>query len=159
MDTRDTSSVLFVCLGNICRSPLAEGIFAHLLREEGIHGGIRVDSAGTGSWHVGEAADPRSREVAQRHGIRLESRARQVEPRDLREFDLVVAMDRSNLEELQAMQEEHGGTARLLLMREFDPEPEDGEVPDPYYGGSGGFDRVYEMLLRASRGLLEELRR
>ena len=157
MDTPEPTSVLFVCLGNICRSPLAEGVFLHLLRQEGLHEFVRVDSAGTGSWHLGEAADPHSREVAGRHGIDLPSRARQVQPGDLSGFDWIVAMDRTNLEALEAMKEEHGGEARLVLLREFDPHPGDGEVPDPYYGGPRGFDTVYEMVLRSSRGLLEAI--
>lgn len=157
MDTPKTSSVLFVCLGNICRSPLAEGVFLHLLRRQGLDRAIRVDSAGTGSWHVGDAADPRSQEVAGRHGITLPSRARQVSPSDLQDFDWIVAMDRSNLQALEEMRDEHGGDARLVLLRDFDPEPGDGEVPDPYYGGPQGFDTVYEMVLRSSHGLLDEI--
>lgn len=157
MTTPDPTSVLFVCLGNICRSPLAEGVFLDLLRERGLEDDFRVESAGTGAWHVGELPDPRSREVASRHGIDLPSRARQVTPRDLEEFDIVVAMDRSNLEDLQDMAAEHGGRARLVRMRDWDPEPGDGDVPDPYYGGDSGFDRVYEMVRRSSERLLEEL--
>jgi protein-tyrosine phosphatase len=157
MDTPPSSSVLFVCLGNICRSPLAEGVFLHLLRQEGRLDEVRVDSAGTGDWHVGEPADSRAREVAERNGITLPSRARQVVPGDLEEFEWVVAMDRSNLEKLEAIQAEHGGGARLVLLRDFDPEPGDGEVPDPYYGGARGFDLVYEMVLRSSRGLLKAI--
>lgn len=157
MHTPETSSVLFVCLGNICRSPLAEGVFLHLLRRQGLDEAIQVDSAGTGSWHVGEMADPRSQEVAGRHGIPLPSRARQVTPSDLQDFDWVVAMDRKNLEALEEMRDEHGGDARLVLLRDFDPEPGDGEVPDPYYGGPQGFDTVYEMVLRSSHGLLNEI--
>lgn len=158
METPQTTSVLFVCLGNICRSPLAEGVFLHLLQEEGRAGRIRVESAGTGAWHVGELPDPRSREVAHRHGVTLPSRARQVVAADFREFDLVVAMDRSNLGELERLRVRYGGGARLALMRDFDPDPGDGEVPDPYYGGDAGFDRVYAMVLRSARGLLEHLK-
>lgn len=158
MDTPESTSVLFVCLGNICRSPLAEGIFLHLLREEDLEDAFHVDSAGTGSWHVGEPADARAREVAERNGISLPSRARQVSASDLEEFAWVVAMDRSNLEALKALQAEHGGGARLALLRDFDPDPGDGEVPDPYFGGPRGFETVYEMVLRSSRGLLEAMR-
>lgn len=152
-----SASVLFVCLGNICRSPLAEGVTRHLAAELGLGDRIRVESAGTGSWHEGEAPDPRSREVARRNGVSLEGqRARRVAPEDLHEFDLVVAMDRSNLDALEALLERHGGSARLALLRDFDPDPGDGEVPDPYYGGPDGFDRVYEMVRRSCRRLLDE---
>lgn len=157
MSEDPSTAILFVCLGNICRSPLAEGIFLHHVREAGMDGHFHVESAGTGAWHVGELPDPRSREVAERNGITLPSRARQVTPEDLGRFDVVVAMDRSNLRELEKLQEEHGGRARLVLMREFDPEPGDGEVPDPYFGGEGGFDTVFEMVHRSTRTLLDEL--
>ena len=157
MDTPQTTSVLFVCLGNICRSPLAEGVFLHLLREAGLDGWFSVDSAGTGAWHVGELPDPRSREVAERNGVTLSSRARQVTDRDFHDFDVIVAMDRSNLADLQRLKARNGGKARLVLMRDFDPDPGDGEVPDPYYGGASGFDRVYAMVFRAARGLMGHL--
>jgi protein-tyrosine phosphatase len=157
MEPPETTSVLFVCLGNICRSPLAEGVLQHLLAEEGMDGAVTVESAGTGSWHIGERADPRSREVAQRHGIELTSRARQVSPEDFERFDLIVAMDKDNLANLREMQERSGGDARLALLRDWDPEPGNGEVPDPYFGGDGGFDRVYEMVRRSLERMVEEL--
>lgn len=152
------TSILFVCLGNICRSPLAEGIFLDLLRREGLSEGYHVDSAGTGSWHVGEPADSRAREVALRNGIELQSRARQILVEDLERFDLVVAMDRSNLRAVTTMRTRHGGRADVRLMREFDPtaDPE-AEVPDPYFGGPGGFDEVFQLLERACRGMLSRL--
>ncbi len=149
------TSVLFVCLGNICRSPLAEGVFRHLVRERGLEDAYRVDSAGTGAWHAGEGPDPRSVDVAQRNGVRLEGRARQVTPADFRDFDVVVAMDRENLRSLESLVGDEG--ARIHLLRDFDPEPGDGEVPDPYYGGPGGFDRVYAMVRRSCEALLDEL--
>lgn len=150
-------SVLFVCLGNICRSPLAEGVFLHLAEEAGLSRRFRVDSAGTGAWHVGERPDARSLEVAARHGVALPGRARQVTPDDLRRFDVVVAMDRDNLEALRRMSAAADGTARLHLLREFDPEADGDEVPDPYYGGPGGFDDVYAMVRTACSGLLDSL--
>ncbi|MBW3536060.1 MAG: hypothetical protein KY453_12745, partial [Gemmatimonadetes bacterium] len=125
------TSVLFVCLGNICRSPLAEGVFAHLVRERGLEDAYRVDSAGTGAYHVGDAPDRRSVDVARRNGVALEGRARQVAATDFREWDVVVAMDRENLRNLEALAERSGGGARLHLLRDFDPEPGHGEVPDP----------------------------
>lgn len=150
-------SILFVCLGNICRSPLAEGVFQHLVREAGSAGQYRIESAGTGAWHVGNPADPRSRDVAHRAGITLESAARQVQPEDFHEFDYIVAMDRENLRNLERLQARHGGDARLFLLRDHDPEPGNGEVPDPYYGGPGGFDDVLQMVFRACVQLLADI--
>ena len=150
--------VLMVCLGNICRSPMAEGVFRHLLEENGLEDRIRVDSAGTGSWHVGESPDIRSARTAASHGIDLTGRSRQVQPEDFRNFDYIVAMDRSNLEELERLRDGVGGQGALYLLREFDPEGEPGaEVPDPYYGGPGGFEEVFQMVERSSRGLLEHI--
>lgn len=151
------TSILFVCLGNICRSPLAEGVFAHLVRERGLEDAYRVDSAGTGAYHVGEGPDVRSLEVAKRNGVALEGRARQVAASDFREWDVIVAMDRENLRNLEALGERSGGSARLHLLRDFDPEPGNGEVPDPYYGGPGGFDDVYAMVRRSCEALLDTL--
>lgn len=151
-------SVLMVCLGNICRSPMAEGVFRHLVEEEGLAHRIRVDSAGTGSWHVGESPDIRSARTAARHGIHLEGSARQVQPEDFRKFDYLVAMDESNLENLERLRDSVGGEAALYLLREFDPRGGPGaEVPDPYYGGPRGFEDVYEMVQRSCRGLLEHI--
>ncbi len=149
--------ILFVCLGNICRSPLAEGVFRHLAGERGLEGRVTAESAGTGGWHVGQAPDPRSREVAERNGIALEGSARQVAPSDLEEFDWIIAMDASNRDALLALAPS-AERARLHLLREFDPEggPE-AEVPDPYYGGEGGFDRVYEMVYRSCEALLNRV--
>lgn len=155
--TDDTISVLFVCLGNICRSPLAEGVFLRLVREEELGHRFHVDSAGTGAYHVGESPDPRSADVARRNGIELRGAAREVEPSDFETFDYVLAMDRSNLRNLESL----GGvteSASLHLLREFDPDADgDLDVPDPYYGGPGGFDRIYEMIDRSCRVLLQEI--
>jgi len=150
--------VLFVCLGNICRSPLAEGVFAHMVKQEGLSDRFHVDSAGTGAWHAGERPDPRSIRVAADHGVELPGQARQVTPDDLLRFDWVVPMDRDNQAELERLAKVHGGTARIRLLRSFDAEADGDEVPDPYYGGPGGFDRVYDMVHAACAGLLDELR-
>ncbi len=153
------TSVLFVCLGNICRSPLAEGVFKALVEEEGLADRFRIDSAGTGGWHVGEAPDGRATVVAARNGVTLESRARQLTPEDLREFDVVIAMDQDNLRHIERMAATAGGEARLHLLREFDPRSDDGvEVPDPYYGGPSGFENVFQMVRRSCEGLLTHLR-
>lgn len=148
------TSVLFVCLGNICRSPLAEGVFQHLVRERGMEDRFRVESAGTGSWHVGEPPDERSQRVAEKHGITLDSRARQVTPEDLERFDHVIVMDRDNLRTLERMRDARGVDRPIRLLRAFDPEGGGDEVPDPYYGGPGGFDDVYEMVRRSCEALL-----
>jgi protein-tyrosine phosphatase len=151
--------ILFVCMGNICRSPLAEGLFLHLARERGLQDAFEVDSAGTGDWHVGRFADPRSQAVASANGIKLLSRARQVEaPEDFETYDLIVAMDRANRRDLRELSdEEHHG--KIRLMREWDPEntEEHPEVPDPYYGGPQGFEDMYAMLKRSCEALLDEL--
>ena len=149
--------VLFVCLGNICRSPLAEGVFQTLVRVRGLERHYDIDSAGTGAWHVGEAPDRRSIAVAQKNGVRLTGQARQVAAADLEDFDYLIAMDRQNLGDLRALARTHGGSGRVHLLREFDPEPGDQQVPDPYYGGEDGFDRVYAMVVRACAGLLDTL--
>jgi len=162
MNDREPRGVLFVCLGNICRSPLAEGIFIHRARERGVLHAHRVDSAGTGHWHVGSPADPRAAEVAMRHGIDLPSVARQVDPeRDFREFEFILAMDSDNLANLL-----HAGAPekRVRLYRSFDPalagEPDHRlDVPDPYFGAGDGFQRVFDMLVCATDGFLDHLER
>ncbi|NNF13511.1 MAG: low molecular weight phosphotyrosine protein phosphatase [Gemmatimonadetes bacterium] len=155
------TSVLFVCLGNICRSPLAEGIFHHLVDEAGLTDRFEIDSAGTGAWHVGERPDARAAMVASQHGVDLPSRARQITDDDLKRFDYVVVMDRENLRNVQRMSDTLGdeAVAEVVLLRAFDPEGSDGdEVPDPYYGGASGFENVYEMVHRSCRDLLDRLR-
>jgi low molecular weight protein-tyrosine phosphatase len=148
--------VLFVCLGNICRSPAAEAVFASLVAEAGVAGDFAVDSAGTGAWHVGEPADARMRRAARRRGIVISSIARQVTPTDFGAFDLIVAMDSSNHDVLTAMAPDEHRT-KVVLFRDFDPDGRGEDVPDPYYGGAQGFDEVLDIVTRASRGLLAEL--
>ncbi len=151
--------VLFVCLGNICRSPLAEGSFRKLVETEGLAGRILADSAGTGGWHVGEPPDKRAREAAARRGIDLEGlRARRVEPGDFDAFDYVLAMDRDNYRILNEARPA-GAKARPRLFLDFAPELGLSEVPDPYYGGDDGFERVLDMVEAGARGLLAEIRR
>lgn len=154
-DADGQTGVLFVCLGNICRSPLAEGIFIHLAQERGVLDRFRVDSCGTGGWHAGERADPRSIAVAAKHGIELPSIARKFDPRrDPADFDWLIPMDRQNQRDLREL-----GVPgeKLPLMLDFHPSPPAREVPDPYYGGPDGFDKVYEMLRGACEGMLDEL--
>ena len=157
MSDNGKTAVLFVCLGNICRSPLAEGVFRHLVRTRELSHAYEIDSAGTGGWHVGDPPDARAAAVARRRGVELECAARQVSPGDFGRFDWIVAMDKENLRALEALRGRHGGDAELRLLRDFDPEPGDGEVPDPYYGGPEGFDRVYEMVVRSAEAFLEHL--
>ncbi len=148
--------VLFVCSGNICRSPLAEAIFKSLAREAGL-GDLVIDSAGTHGFHEGEPADPRTRRVGRKHGLNVDSIARPVVDEDFDRFDLIIAMDRGHRRELMARA---GGrrSATIRLMREFDPEAADQDVADPYYGGEDGFEAMYSALMPACRGLLDSLR-
>ncbi|MDH5673568.1 MAG: low molecular weight phosphotyrosine protein phosphatase [Myxococcales bacterium] len=154
--------VCFVCLGNICRSPTAEGVMLHLVHEVGLAERIRVDSSGTGAYHVGERADRRSREEASRRGVNLESVARQFAARDFDRFDYLVAMDRDNFRDMLRLCPSPAHRDKLSLLRSFEPGATPGaqlDVPDPYYGGDDGFARVYDIVLAGCRGLLEHIRR
>lgn len=155
---RDPVRVLFVCMGNICRSPLAEGIFRDQVERAGLAGSIEIDSAGIGDWHVGELPDPRTRAVAQRRGLQLASRARQVVRDDLDCFDYVVAMDEDNLRGLRQLRADSPPGTRVHRLREFDPNADHLDVPDPYYGAEDGFERVHDMVERACAGLLQHIR-
>jgi protein-tyrosine phosphatase len=151
--------VLFVCLGNICRSPAAEGVFLHLLQQEGLEDQFLVDSAGTGSWHVGKPADRRMRAAAERRGIHLPSRARQIAFADLNAFDHILTMDDDNLRAVQALAgKAHRSTARIAPLVSHCRRLQASEVPDPYYGGAEGFEHVLDLLEDACSGLLEQLR-
>jgi protein-tyrosine phosphatase len=154
--------LLFVCMGNICRSPTAEGTMRHVLLDAGLGSRVEVDSAGTGAWHVGDSADPRARAAAARRGIELPSIARQVTREDLDSFDLVLAADADNQRDLLALAgEDPRRRAKVRRLREFDPvsvETGDLDVPDPYYGGAEGFDDVLDIVDAACRGLLAEIR-
>ncbi|MFC6672792.1 low molecular weight protein-tyrosine-phosphatase [Marinobacterium aestuariivivens] len=158
MISKDKTSILLVCLGNICRSPTAHGVLEHRLREAGLE--VFVDSAGTGAWHVGNPPDRRATAAALRRGIRLEHlRARQVELEDFRRFDLVLAMDRDNLDNLMRIcPPEYRSRVRLFL--EFAGDRVSMlEVPDPYFGGDDGFEQVLDLIEAASEGLIEQLQR
>jgi len=150
--------VLFVCTGNICRSPTAEGVFKHQVKEAGLTDRVLSDSAGTHSYHIGEPPDPRTVEAASRRGYDLNAlRARQVKQGDFGEFEYVLAMDETNLQVLQRMcPPQH--TQRLRLFMDYAGHPAVREVPDPYYGGAQGFERVLDLVELASRGLLDHLR-
>ena len=156
MKEQDQRSVLFVCMGNICRSPTAEGVFRHQVKAEGLENRIRIDSAGTHAYHVGEPPDRRAQAAAERRGISLDGiRARRVSDEDFVSFDYVIAMDEDNRERLlERAPEEHRGKVQLFLQYAEGPER---EVPDPYYGGTAGFERVLDLVEEASRGLLRTL--
>jgi len=151
--------VLFVCLGNICRSPTAEGVFRAKVADAGLADAIAVDSAGTSDWHIGEPPDARGQEAAARRGYDLSAqRARQVSPGDFDAFDYVIAMDQSNVAKLSALAPA-GTSVKIKMFLAFAPEVASREVPDPYYGGPDGFDDVLDMIEAASLGLLEDIRR
>ena len=147
-------TVCFVCLGNICRSPMAQAVLEHLLAERQLNTAWSVDSAGTGSWHVGKSPDPRTLAVLTRNGITTRQRARQVSIDDFHRFDWLLAMDDDNLANLQAMQPSDARAA-LHLLGDFDPDGRS-EVPDPYYGGPQGFDLVYAMVTRCCSAFLDQ---
>ena len=155
-DPRPTR-VLFVCLGNICRSPAAEGVFLHLLAQRGLEDSFTVDSAGTGGWHVGKPADTRMRRAAERRGIQLLSRARQVEVADLLEFDHILTMDDDNLRTLRELSKDKPIRARIEPLMAYGRRSGSSEVPDPYYGGREGFEHVLDLLEDACGGLLSRL--
>lgn len=151
--------ILFVCMGNICRSPTAEGVFRRVVTERGGNLEIEIDSAGTHDYHIGCAPDHRSVAAARRRGIDLSDlRARRVEDRDFEEFDLILAMDNENLETLRNRSPRER-RSRIRLMMEYAPDAHAREVPDPYYGGERGFEEVLDLLEQASEGLLVELLR
>ena len=155
--------ILFVCLGNICRSPMAEGLFRRELERRGIDHLVEVDSAGTGSWHIGEPPDERAQRAIARRGVDISGlRGRQVKRADLDAFDLILAMDAENLSDLMALADEEQ-MQRIRLFMEFAPAMGTREVPDPYFGGEEGFEHVLDLLQEAARGLAdhveEELRR
>ena len=150
-------NVLFVCMGNICRSPTAEGVFAHCVREAGVTDLIGTDSAGTIDYHEGEAPDERAQMTAYKHGVRIgHLRARMFRPEDFERFEYILAMDRDNLNKLMlARPDDYPG--QLQLFGDFSCENRGGEVPDPYNGGPRGFEKVFELVSEASEGLLEAI--
>ncbi|MDX6657078.1 MAG: low molecular weight protein-tyrosine phosphatase [Solirubrobacteraceae bacterium] len=153
--------ILFVCMGNICRSPTAEGVLRHLVAERGLEGEIEIESAGTGGWHVGDPPDSRSAAAARKRGITIDGAARQVHADDFEDFDLLLAMDRDNLADLRALMPS-GSEHKVRMLREFDPASAgspDLDVPDPYYGGPNGFEDVLDQVEAACRGLLDEIAR
>lgn len=149
--------ILFVCLGNICRSPLAEGIFKHLSKNNE----HEADSCGTGNWHVGNLPDYRMRETAEKHNLKLESKARQIEFNDFNKFDLIIAMDRENKNNLMNLAKSDEHKQKIKLMRDFEnaslTSTSNPDVPDPYYGGSDGFEYVFNLIYKCTKNLISHI--
>ena len=154
-----TTKLLFVCLGNICRSPAAENIMNHLIEQEGLSDRFICDSAGTGGWHVGALPDGRMRAAAKSRGMNFVGSARQFKAIDLREFDLILAMDRDNYQNILALDPQGKFTDKVKMMCDYCQTYTDKEVPDPYYGGGDGFNYVIDLLFDACDGLLKSLKR
>jgi len=151
--------ILFVCLGNICRSPAAEGVFKHKINERALEKLFVVDSAGTGGWHDGNLADPRMRETALSRGIELTSRSRNIEKIDLYEFDHILVMDNDNLDAVKSLIKDHKNpvNSKIKLILSYSKNSQLEEVPDPYYGGQNGLDKVIDLLDDAIDGLIDSL--
>lgn len=153
--------LLFVCMGNICRSPTAEAVMRAVVAREGLDGEVEIDSAGTGAWHVGNPPDRRSTAAAAARGITLEGAARQVREEDFEMYDLLLAADAENVAGLRAVAPSEEAAEKVVLLRSYDPEAVaagDLDVPDPYYGGPQGFEHVLDLVAAACEGLLEDLR-
>ena len=151
--------VLFVCMGNICRSPTAHGVFRYLVAEAGLEARIEIDSAGTHGYHVGEPPDERARETALARGVDIgDLRARRAEPEDFLYYDYILAMDQDNYHSLARICP-RGMERKLLLLMDYAPDLRRREVPDPYYGGQQGFDQVFDLVEAAARGLLADIAR
>jgi len=149
--------ICFVCLGNICRSPTAEGVFQHLAEKQNLNSFFEIDSAGTSAYHTGEKANSKSRTTARKHGVTLHSRARRFEAADLEYFDLILAMDKENLANIKQLDSKGTHAEKIGMLRDFDPLPGD-NVPDPYYGGLQGFENVFQIVERCCNALLKELK-
>ena len=152
-----TYKLLFVCLGNICRSPSAENIMNHLIKEAGLTNKIICDSAGTSGYHVGASPDRRMNAAAVKRGIKLQGKSRKLTPADLQQFDLILAMDRENYQDILYLDREGKYEDKVYLMCDFAKSKNDKDVRDPYYGGQDGFDYVIDLLFDACAGLLEEI--
>tara|TARA_Y100001933_G_C18992355_1_gene561118 strand:+ start:2145 stop:2618 length:474 start_codon:yes stop_codon:yes gene_type:complete len=152
-------SVLFVCLGNICRSPAAEAIFLKLLNSQGLQDDFLVDSAGTGSWHVGKDADSRMRLAAKQRGIMITSKARQIDINDFINFNYILAMDNSNFENIMKIKnrESQSNFSKVIKLQEFSSSFSEKEVPDPYFGGEEGFNYVLDILEDSVNGFLQSV--
>ena len=151
--------ILFVCLGNICRSPAAEGIMKHIVKEEGREDDFFIDSAGIGPWHVGELPDSRMRRHGAAHGYNFNSRARQISRKDFNDFDLIIVMDRENYRTVTSMALSQEAKAKVVMMADYlRHHNNQSTVPDPYYGGDRDFEFVIELLEDACQGLFDDLK-
>ncbi len=151
--------VLFVCMGNICRSPLAEGVFRQMVAQAGLADRFEIDSAGTSSYHIGDPPDARTTSVARARGIELTGAARQIKHSDLADFDYVLVMDAENMTRVQRLAHKAKPAAEVRMLRDFDADAKDEfDVPDPYYGGVRGFEHVQDIVERACAGLLQHIR-
>jgi protein-tyrosine phosphatase len=153
-----TYKLLFVCLGNICRSPSAENIMRYLIEKEGLSDKISCDSAGTSSYHIGSPPDSRMQAAAAQRGIKLVGAARQFQPSDFAAFDLILAMDRYNYRDILRLDSRNQYQDKVKMMCDYATQHLEREVPDPYYGGSEGFNQVIDLLLDSCQGLLEEIK-
>ena len=154
-----SKKVLFVCLGNICRSPLAEALFLKNAQNAGLEEFFQADSCGTSNYHIGDSPDSRSYANAKSNGVTIDHSGRQLTYDDLLNFDYILAMDRSNLKDIQSLTQGHPNEGEIILMRDFDPSvAHPADVPDPYYGGTNGFQEVFDILNRSTMNLLHSLR-
>jgi len=157
MKNQNKVSVLFVCMGNICRSPTAEGVFRHVVTQRNVSDRVEIDSAGTHAYHIGESPDSRSQSTALTRGVNISAqRARKALVEDFDRFDYVIAMDSSNYEDLKQLGQ-GADLSKLHLFMDFTQDWDNTEVPDPYYGGANGFEQVFDMVQSASEGLLEHI--
>jgi protein-tyrosine phosphatase len=156
----EPTRILFVCLGNICRSPLAEGIFLDEIQKRGLKKEFAADSAGTAGYHIGEDPDHRSIRTAENHGIHLNHKGRKFVEADFDRFDYILAMDKSNKQDILSLSKgKVSWEEKVFKLREFDPMPENGDVPDPYYGGIDGFEKVFQMLERSIGNFIDKIKK
>lgn len=149
--------ILFVCLGNICRSPLAEAVFKHQIRKKGLENHFFADSAGTANYHVGHSPDPRTIRNALKNGVSIDHRGRQFSATDFEKFDLILAMDSSNLDNIMRVPGAHNHSGKIKMMRSYDALDENADVPDPYYGTEKDFQHVFDVLDRSMQSLIADL--
>ena len=150
------TKIMFVCMGNICRSPLAHAVFEHILKREQTDDGYLVDSSGTIDYHIGEKPDPRMRRTAESHGIPMEHRAQQLTKEHLRQFDHIICMDHENKANALRLADNNRDAQKICLLRDFDPAGP-GDVPDPYFGGDEGFEKVFKIVSRSCEALFRNL--